>query len=108
MNWIAGISLVVVMLMFNIPALAGAGWNAAEHDYHVNLCSHKRQRAGASDAPNCQNNKAGTAYGCCCETCDSYFEECRGKSLPQDSCERIKTNCQRDCNVFVSSSSVSK
>lgn len=107
MKWIAGISLAVIMLMFNIPARAGSGWNAAEHDYHVSSCRNARQRAGANDTPNCQNCKSGTAYGCCCDTCDNYFKECREKTLPQDICERIKTNCQRDCNAFVSSSSAS-
>jgi hypothetical protein len=107
MKWIAGIFLVVIMLVFNIPARADSGWKAAEHDYHVTSCSHARQRAGANDAPNCQSYKSGTAYDCCCGTCDSYFRECREQTLPQDMCERIKTNCQRDCNVFVSSSSAS-
>jgi hypothetical protein len=105
MKWIAGISLAVAMLMFNIPARAGDGWSAAEHDYHVANCSHARQRAGTNDAPDCQNFTVGTSHGCCCDTCDSYFDECRGKELPQDVCERIKAKCQRDCNVFVSSSS---
>jgi hypothetical protein len=89
MKWVEGISLVVVMLLFNIPTHAGAGWNAEEHDYHVDLCSNARQRAGANDAPNCQNYSSRTAYGCCCGTCDNYFTECREKTLPQDMCERI-------------------
>lgn len=106
MKWVVGMSLVI-MLMLNMPARAGAAWNAEEHDYHVNSCSHARQRAGANDTPNCKAYKSGTAYGCCCDTCDNYFNDCREKTLRQDMCERIKTNCQRDCNVFVSSSSAS-
>ena len=106
MKWILGLSLAVVMLMFNIPAHAESGWNAADHDYHLIGCGHMRQRAGANDAPNCQSYKVGTAYGCCCNTCDNYLAECE-RSLPQDICERVKTNCQHDCSTFVPSSSAS-
>jgi|GEM_PF-6769457 len=105
MKWTVGIFLTAVMLAFNISAYAD-DWNASEHDYHISNCKNMRQRAAATDAPSCQNYGSGTAYGCCCDTCNEYLTECRNeKNLPKATCERIKTKCENDCNSFLSSQS---
>jgi hypothetical protein len=109
MRWTVGISLIVVMLTFNISVNAGS-WNATEHDYHVTMCSKRYQkRAGKTDTPNCQNYSGGTAYSCCCDICDDYLRECLNISkLSKETCAGIKTKCEQDCNGFLSNQSPNK
>jgi len=103
MKWIGIISLAVVFLAFNISAYA-AEWNAAEHNYHTgNYCSRMPQRAESSDTPDCQNCSGATSYSCCCDTCNQYLDECLNVDLlSKETCKRIKTNCEHDCNTFLS------
>lgn len=102
MKWTVSIFLTVFMLTFKISAYAD-DWNFNEHDYHVSNCKKMRQRAAITDTPNCQNYWGGTAYSCCCDICNEYLTECRDeKNLPKVTCERIKTECEHDCNSFLS------
>jgi hypothetical protein len=102
MKWIVGISLTIGMLAYNNSAHAD-GWNAAEHDYHVKMCSKRqKQRARTTDTPNCQNYNGGTAYSCCCDICDDYLRECLNMKLSKETCAGIKTKCEHDCNGFLS------
>ena len=106
MKWVASILLTVVMLVFNVQAHADDWWNADEHAYHISNCKNMRQHAAISDTPSCQNYMGGTSYSCCCDICNEYFIECRDeKNLPKETCERIKTKCENDCNTFLSNQS---
>ncbi len=104
MKWIIRISLTVVMLALNISAYA-EDWKAAEHDYHVGKCSRIKERAQKTDTLDCQNYSGRTAYSCCCDVCDDYSRECLKNKLSSETCAKIKTNCQHDCNGFLSSQS---
>jgi hypothetical protein len=109
MRWIVGVSLIIVMLAYNISAYAVV-WNAAEHDYHVIMCSKRqKQQSRKTDTPDCQNYNGGTAYSCCCDICDDYLRECLNvNKLSQETCAGIKTKCEHDCNGFLSNQSPNK
>ena len=104
MKSIVGISLTAAMTAIAISAYA-YDWKPAEHDYHVGKCSRIKQHAQKTDTPDCQNYSGPTAYRCCCDICDDYSKECLNNKLSSETCAKIKTNCQHDCNGFLSSQS---